>query len=68
MVRQSLRTRCDPNTESNSFYLRYCEEQGIGAHPARFPAELPEYFIRMLTEPGDLWLPFWRQLCDRRSL
>ncbi len=42
-----------PNTESNSFYLRYCEERGIKPHPARFPAELPEYFIRMLTEPGD---------------
>ena len=42
-----------PNTESNSFYLRYCENQGIKPHPARFPAELPEYFIRMLTEPGD---------------
>ena len=43
-----------PNTESNSFYLRYCEEQGHKPHPARYPAELPEYFIRMLTEPSDL--------------
>ena len=43
-----------PNTESNSFYLRYCEEQGVKPHPARFPAELPEYFVRMLTDPGDL--------------
>lgn len=43
-----------PNTESNSFYLRYCEEKGFKPHPARYPAELPEYFIRMLTEPGDL--------------
>ncbi len=43
-----------PNTESNSFYLRYCEERGLKPHPARFPAELPEYFIRMLTDPGDL--------------
>ena len=42
-----------PNTESNSFYLRYCEERGLAPHPARFPAELPEYFIRVLTEPGD---------------
>ena len=42
-----------PNTESNSFYMRYCEERGLAPHPARFPAELPEYFIRMLTEPGD---------------
>lgn len=43
-----------PNTESNSFYLRYCEEKGLRPHPARYPAELPEYFVRMLTEPGDL--------------
>ena len=43
-----------PNTESNSFYLRYCEDKGFKPHPARYPAELPEYFIRMLTEPGDL--------------
>lgn len=43
-----------PNTESNSFYLRYCEEQGLQSHPARYPAELPEYFIRMLTDAGDL--------------
>ena len=42
-----------PNTESNSFYLRYCKENGLKPHPARFPAELPEYFIRMLTDPGD---------------
>ena len=43
-----------PNTESNSFYLRYCAENGFKPHPARYPAELPEYFIRMLTELGDL--------------
>lgn len=43
-----------PNTESNSAYLRYCTEHNLKAHPARFPALLPEYFIRMLTDPGDL--------------
>ncbi len=42
-----------PNTESNSFYLRYCQSKGIKAHPARFPSALPEYFIRMLTDKGD---------------
>ena len=42
-----------PNTESNSAYLRYCQEHGIKAHPARYPADLPEYFIRMLTDEGD---------------
>lgn len=43
-----------PNTESNSFYLRYCREKGLVAHPARFPAVLPEFFVRMLTDKGDL--------------
>ena len=43
-----------PNTESNSYYLRNCETNGLKPHPARYPADLPEYFIRMLTEPGDL--------------
>ncbi|NJL05435.1 MAG: site-specific DNA-methyltransferase [Chloroflexaceae bacterium] len=43
-----------PNTESNSFYIRYCQEHGLPVHPARYPAELPEYFIRMLTDKGDL--------------
>lgn len=42
-----------PNTESNSAYMRYCQEQKIKVHPARFPSDLPEYFIRMLTDPGD---------------
>ena len=43
-----------PNTESNSYYLRYCKENGLVQHPARFPAALPEYFIRMLSDRGDL--------------
>lgn len=43
-----------PNTESNSYYLRYCAAHKIKPHPARFPAGLPEYFIRMLTDKGDL--------------
>ena len=43
-----------PNTESNSFYIRYCQEHGLPVHPARYPAELPEYFVRMLTDRGDL--------------
>lgn len=43
-----------PNTESNSFYLRYCAGHNIKPHPARFPAGLPEFFIRMLTNKRDL--------------
>jgi site-specific DNA-methyltransferase (cytosine-N4-specific) len=41
------------NTESNSTYLRYCRDAEIKAHPARFPVELPEFFVRMLTDEGD---------------
>jgi site-specific DNA-methyltransferase (cytosine-N4-specific) len=43
-----------PNTESNSFYLRYCRAEGIKPNPARFPARLPEIFVRMLTDKDDL--------------
>jgi site-specific DNA-methyltransferase (cytosine-N4-specific) len=43
-----------PNTESNSAYIRYCQERDIKVHPARYPADLPEYFIRMLTNEGDV--------------
>ena len=42
------------NTESNSAYLRYCQQHGLKPNPARFPVALPEFFIRMLTDPGDL--------------
>ncbi|MGH9476406.1 MAG: DNA-methyltransferase [Terriglobales bacterium] len=42
-----------PNTESNSYYLRYCEKHGLKPHPARFPAAIPEMFVRMLTDEGD---------------
>lgn len=42
------------NSESNGQYLRGCKVAGIKGHPARFPAKLPEFFIRYLTQPGDL--------------
>ncbi|MDQ2694146.1 MAG: site-specific DNA-methyltransferase [Pseudomonadota bacterium] len=43
-----------PNTESNGQYLAGCSAVGVKGHPARFPAKLPEFFIRMLTDPNDL--------------
>ena len=47
------------NNESNSEYIRACEEMGYKAHPARFPRALPEFFIKMLTEEGAIVLdPF----------
>ncbi|MBR1672166.1 MAG: site-specific DNA-methyltransferase [Fretibacterium sp.] len=42
------------NTESNGQYLRYCKTMGLRGHPARFPAALPEFFIKFLTNEGDL--------------
>lgn len=45
-----------PNTESNGQYLSGCAAVGAKQHPARFPAKLPEFFIRFLTDPGDLVL------------
>lgn len=42
------------NNESNSDYIRACAELGLKVHPARFPAALPEFFIKFLTLPGEL--------------
>jgi DNA modification methylase len=43
-----------PHSESNGTYLRLCKEHGTKPHPARFPRALPEFFIKFLTDPGDL--------------
>jgi len=42
------------NTESNSRYLQACRKSGIKPHPARYPAGLPEFFVKMLTDQNDL--------------
>jgi len=42
-----------PNTDSSSHYLRVCKLLGREIHPARFPPEVPEFFIAFLTDPGD---------------
>ena len=39
---------------SNSHYQRTCKALGKKRHPARFPADLPAFFIKFLTQPGDL--------------
>ncbi|HXG12199.1 MAG TPA: site-specific DNA-methyltransferase [Gemmataceae bacterium] len=43
-----------PNTCSSDDYLRRCRAAGLPIHPARFPLAVPEFFIRFLTEPGQL--------------
>ncbi len=45
-----------PNSESNGQYLSGCKLVGARQHPARFPIKLPEFFIKFLTEPGDVVL------------
>lgn len=42
------------NNESNSDYIKACRDAGLKVHPARFPAALPEFFIKLCTKPGDL--------------
>lgn len=47
------------NTASNTNYQAYCKEKLIPLHPARMPKELPEFFIKMLTDEDDTILdPF----------
>jgi DNA modification methylase len=43
-----------PNTDSNGSYMNACKIVGEKQHPARFPAKLPEFFIKFLTDPNDL--------------
>jgi site-specific DNA-methyltransferase (cytosine-N4-specific) len=43
-----------PNSESISHYIATCKRFGVKSHPARFPSKLPEFFIKFLTDPGDL--------------
>jgi DNA modification methylase len=42
------------NNAANDKYTLKCKEAGITIHPARFPAALPEFFVKLTTEPGDL--------------
>ena len=42
------------NNAANDEYAKRSKELGLKMHPARFPASLPEFFIKLLTEPGDV--------------
>jgi len=42
------------NNAANDLYTQRCKENGVTIHPARFPAQLPRFFIKMLTDPYDL--------------
>jgi site-specific DNA-methyltransferase (cytosine-N4-specific) len=45
------------NTASNTHYLKMCREFNVDSHPARFPRQIPEFFIDFLTPqpPYDEW-------------
>jgi site-specific DNA-methyltransferase (cytosine-N4-specific) len=42
------------NTDSNGLYLQECRKARIKPHSARFPRALPEFFVKLLTDRGDL--------------
>jgi site-specific DNA-methyltransferase (cytosine-N4-specific) len=47
------------NTGSRSRYLDACRAMNVAGHPARMPEALVDFFVRFLTDPGDLVLdPF----------
>ncbi len=59
------------NNDANGWYMKRCEEEGLKPHPARFPAQLPEFFLSFLTDEKDLVVdPFagsntTGQVCER---
>jgi DNA modification methylase len=61
------------NSESSGQYVRACKAVGSTRHPARFPDKLPEFFIRFLTDPGDVVLDFFAgsnttgMVCEREK-
>jgi site-specific DNA-methyltransferase (cytosine-N4-specific) len=42
------------NNAANDQYTKRCKEAGLKIHPARFPAVLPDFFIKLLTDEGDV--------------
>jgi DNA modification methylase len=48
------------NTSSNDAYRRYCRDNRLPLHPATVPASLPEFAIKLTTDPLDTVLdPFF---------
>jgi site-specific DNA-methyltransferase (cytosine-N4-specific) len=42
------------NNAANDGYAKRSRVLGLKMHPARFPAALPEFFVKLLTEEGDV--------------
>jgi len=47
------------NNSANDAYTMRCKEAGIPIHPARFPSALPAFFLKMLTDEGDVCVDFF---------
>ncbi len=40
-------------------YIQYCKDHNLPVHPARMQRAIPNFFIRFLTDPGDIvWEPY----------
>lgn len=44
------------NTNSQDSYLVKCKKKGLKIHPARMPFEIPNFFIKLLTDEKDIVL------------
>lgn len=61
------------NNSANDSYTLRCKEAEVPIHPARFPPALPEFFVKLLTDPGDVVIdPFagsntTGMVCERLS-
>lgn len=42
------------NTRSADLYQNYCRKNNLHPHPARMPPELADFFIKFLTNKGDI--------------
>ena len=42
------------NTLSSDSYRKFCLERGAPVHPARMPSTLVEFFVKFLTDEGDV--------------
>jgi len=41
------------NTDSQSKYIKLCRKHGVKLNPARYPVQLPEFFVKFLTSPDN---------------
>jgi hypothetical protein len=55
------------NNLANDDYTMHCKAEGIKIHPARCPAQLPKFFIKLMTEPNNLVLDPFLGVPDNRG-